>query len=90
MWNDPRSRRRLEARIRQLERENKAYLENLSAVQTRCTELINESRALKIEFAAQKSGLTLPGWTCASCQGFNGSAKEERTECRGCGAARTP
>ena len=71
-------------------RENMVHVENLSSTQARCTELLIENRALKKKLAEYESGLTLPGWTCASCQGFNGSAKEERTECRGCGAVRIP
>jgi len=34
------------------------------------------------------SGLCLPGWNCAHCLSFNGEAKEPRSECRACGAAR--
>lgn len=30
-------------------------------------------------------GITLPGWHCKNCGGFNGSEKEELKECRACG-----
>jgi hypothetical protein len=30
------------------------------------------------------NGINLPGWTCTTCQAFNGSAKEELTLCRAC------
>ncbi len=33
-------------------------------------------------------GIVLRGWTCKECRSFNGSEKEELTECRSCGAAR--
>ena len=38
--------------IRHLERERDAYLENLTAVQERCTELLLELRKLRGEVAA--------------------------------------
>jgi|GEM_PF-3051405 len=34
------------------------------------------------------TGVVLPGWTCQSCQAFNGCAKELLIECRGCGSPR--
>lgn len=34
-------------------------------------------------------GLLLPGWSCAYCRAFNGSAKEARVQCRACGLARS-
>jgi hypothetical protein len=34
------------------------------------------------------TGIVLPGWRCAHCRGFNGSAKELLTECRCCGTRR--
>lgn len=37
---------------------------------------------------ADEDGLTLPGWTCGACKGFNGEAKEALNVCRGCGAAK--
>ena len=64
------------------------YLEQLTAVQTRCTELKLELRAYRA------SGLCLPGWWCpceatATALGiFNGSAREPVTHCRVCGRPR--
>lgn len=50
--------------------------DQLTSVQTRCTELLLENRELR-------AGLLLPGWTCA-CGVFNGSMKSLK-ECRCCG-----
>jgi hypothetical protein len=61
--------------------EYKAMLSNLSDVQTRCTQLLEENRSLC-------AGLLLPGWFCSKCSVFTGTAKEELTECRACGAPR--
>lgn len=36
-----------------------------------------------------RRGLVLPGWTCSACLGFNGEAREKRTECRACGTPAT-
>lgn len=36
----------------------------------------------------EAQGIVLPGWTCPSCKGFNGEAKERLEKCRGCEAAR--
>lgn len=33
-------------------------------------------------------GLVLPGWSCPSCGGFNGEAKEILEKCRACGTSR--
>lgn len=32
--------------------------------------------------------MILPGWTCNSCDVFNGEAKEKQEECRNCAASR--
>ena len=61
--------------------EYKAMLENLTATQTRCSELIQENRGLR-------AGLILTGWFCGACGVFSGTAKEELTACRCCGAPR--
>jgi hypothetical protein len=47
-------------------------------------ELIEETRKLK----AESGGLVLKGWWCI-CDMFNSSGKEDRTECRSCGKAKT-
>ncbi|MDE2022227.1 MAG: hypothetical protein KGI71_04955 [Patescibacteria group bacterium] len=47
--------------------------------------VLNLFATLDAERAAK--GILLPGWTC-SCGCFNGSAKELRSTCRTCGAAR--
>jgi hypothetical protein len=51
---------------------------NLTPVQQRCSELLTELRAYRA------SGICLPGIWC-QCGSFNGSARENRTECRSCG-----
>jgi hypothetical protein len=63
--------------------EYKAMLANLTDTQRRCTELVGEVREMK-------AGWPMPGWTCLNpaCGIFNGSAKELRTRCRGCGNPR--
>ena len=68
--------------------EYKEMLANLTATQTRCTELLVEVRAYRA------SGICLPGWWCPcaatseSLGIFNGSMKEVLTHCRACGRAR--
>jgi len=37
---------------------------------------------------AAEGGILLPGWACAACKAFNGSAKVTLTHCRCCGVAR--
>lgn len=37
--------------------------------------------------APRLDGILLPGWDC-KCGAFNGCAREQRTECRSCGAKR--
>ena len=44
--------------------------------------MIDELRELR------KTVALFPGWICAACGVFNGSAKEELKECRCCGVAR--
>lgn len=56
-------------------------LDNLTAVQGRCT-------AQQLELRTLRASLILPGWSCAACGVFTGTAKEALTECRSCGAAR--
>ena len=72
------------------------YLRNLTAVQTRCTELLEDNRKLKLENALLNSenaklkkrinegGITLRGWWCV-CDKFNSSEQEELKECGACG-----
>jgi len=60
--------------------EYKAMLENLTATQARCTELLDMYRACKREL----DSCLLPGWTCPSCKAFTGTAKEKLTKCRCC------
>jgi len=55
--------------------------ENLTFVQKRCTALLQDNRDLR-------AGLVLPGWNCTRCGAFTGTAKEDRRECRCCGAPR--
>ena len=74
----------------------KHMLENMTHVQGRCTELLDETRAQRAELArvqarsvdATNSSGLLPGWTCPKCAGFNGEAKERLVVCRACGTAR--
>lgn len=37
---------------------------------------------------AARAGILLPGWRCAACYAFNGSARERLAACRCCGVAR--
>jgi hypothetical protein len=43
-------------------------------------------RSLVVVVPASRAAL--PGWFCAHCRLFNGSAKEELTHCRACGRPR--
>lgn len=72
--------RRLLERV-QNERDRNQQLDfNLTSVQTRCTELLNELRELK-------GGIVLPGWRCP-CGSFNGATKTWHERCRSCDAER--
>lgn len=69
-------------------RQQREVIDNLTAVQKRCTELRLELRAYRA------SGICLPGWWCP-CEVttespgiFNGSVREVRTHCRVCGRPR--
>lgn len=66
------------------------YEKQLTIVQGRCTELLEEARALRARLAHFEAmdGLLLPGWLCPHCKAFVGEAKQRRDECRVCGAAR--
>lgn len=66
--------------------ERRQLLDNLTATQARCTELVEENRALKAKLA----NVALPGWFCPMCGGWNGEAKERLDVCRshGCGIPR--
>lgn len=73
------------AELKASRRSEATMLDNLTATQTRCTELNLELRAYRA------SGLNLPGWWCP-CEAtdkslgiYNGGGKETRTECRVCG-----
>lgn len=66
---------------------HKLMFDSLTATQARCTELLEENRALRAELATIKQGIVLPGFTCA-CGVFNGDEKERRTTCRSCDAPR--
>jgi hypothetical protein len=56
---------------------------NLTAVQARCTALLEEVRALR----ATKDPLGT-GWNCGTCGAFTGTVKEDHVTCRCCGAPR--
>jgi hypothetical protein len=64
----------------QRERDVKQLTEQITIVQTRCTELLMKVRELE-------GGIVLPGWWCP-CGCFNGAAKEWMPRCRACDAAR--
>jgi len=77
----------LQVKISSLRVDHTQALANLTSTQERCTQLLNENRDLR-------SGLNLDGWFC-SCAAtdksrgiFNSDAKERRSTCRSCGAAR--
>jgi hypothetical protein len=74
-------RQELEKRCAAAERERDAYLANLTNVQARSTELLQELRLTRM-------CMILPGWTCGSCHVFNGEAKEVLSVCRCCQAPR--
>lgn len=59
-----------------------ATVANLTDVQARCTELVEELRA-------SKAAPLLPGWECKNCLAFNGEAKERRQYCRACGCKKS-
>lgn len=61
-------------------------LSNLTATQTRCTQLLNELRAFKASAGLPVLSAGLPGlgWDCPSCGAFNGDLKEKLTTCRCC------
>jgi hypothetical protein len=58
-------------------------LENLTATQTRCTELLLEVRAYRAS-----AGLPGLGWDCPACRVFNSDARKRLTACRCCDAPR--
>ena len=61
--------------------EHAAMLTNLTSVQARCTELLEEVRRLR-------AGIVLPGFTCSACGLFTGFEREVHTRCRACDAPR--
>lgn len=68
-----------------LVQERNEYLNNLTATQARCTELLEENRRLRAPPIVRVLGdPILPGWTCEKCGVFNGEAKEKRSACRAC------
>jgi hypothetical protein len=73
--------RRLTEHLERAEATNRQLFDNLTHVQTRCTELLLENRRLRAEAA-------LPGFICTACGNFTGLAKEDHQTCRCCGAAR--
>lgn len=64
-------------------RENMTLEETVTAVQKRCTELLNVVRSFK-----ESNALPGLGWDCSNCKAFNGDLKEKLQACRCCDAPR--
>ncbi len=76
--------------VLQLLRAHAEMSENLTAVQKRCGELLEDNRRLRGELADAREGILLPGWTCnrPGCGVFNSDMKGRFTHCRACGGPR--
>ena len=75
------------ARMERIEREISGLADDVAGLVDEIADADRLASAER-EIEEYRRGWTLPGWTCQACGLFTGTAREQLTNCRGCGAPR--